>query len=71
MTSPFNLTDTVILSLVGVSVEPIAEFTYEEAKQLICKTASSLNCGLTRTWIVNGIEYWDCGPQVFSVIAAK
>lgn len=71
MTTPFNSTDKVILSFVGVSVEPIAEFTYEEAKQMIGEVAFNLNCGLTRTWFVNGIEYWDCGPRVFSIVAAE
>lgn len=68
--SLFKPTDTVVLSLIGTSVEPIAEFTYEEAKKLISSTASRLNYGLARTWTDNNIEYWDCGPQTFSIAAA-
>lgn len=69
--SLFKPADTVVLSLVGTSVEPIAEFTYEEAKQMICSTASRLNYGLARTWTEDGVEYWDCGPQTFSIAAAE
>lgn len=69
--SSFKPTDTVVLSLVGTSVEPIAEFTYEEAKKLISSTASRLNYGLARTWTEDGVEYWDCGPQTFSIAAAE
>lgn len=69
--SLFKPADTVVLSLVGTNTEPIAEFTYEEAKKLISSTASRLNYGLARTWTEDGVEYWDCGPQTFSIAAAE
>lgn len=70
METPFNSTDLVVLSLIGTTLEPIAQFTYEEAKQVICAMADKWNHGLARTWVVNGNEYWDCGPKVFIVRAA-
>ena len=70
-------TQTIILSKLGVgpTAEPIMEMTYAEAKKMLANLATELNYGLCRSWShvdANGIvtEYWDVGPQVFTITVA-
>ena len=60
----FNPNDNILLS---INEEAVGEFTYAEAKQMICNIALKYNCGLTRSWVVDGVEYWDIGPRVFNI----
>lgn len=60
----FNSNDNILLS---INEEVIGEFTYAEAKQMICNLALKQNCGLTRSWIDDSVEYWDIGPRVFNI----
>ena len=71
-------TQKVILSklTVGPSAEPIMEMEYAEAKKMLANLALELNYGLCRSWShvdANGVvtEYWDVGPQVFTVVASN
>lgn len=60
----FNPNDNILLS---INEEVVGEFTYAEAKQMICNLALKHNCGLTRSWIADDVEYWDIGPRVFNI----
>lgn len=60
----FNPQDEIILSL---NEKEVGVFTYTSAKQMICNLALKHNCGIARNWMVDGVEFWDIGPQVFSI----
>lgn len=41
----------------------------EELMQVVSKLALELNYGIYRSWKVDGIAYFDCGPRVYYVDA--
>lgn len=48
------------------STEPCVKFhTKGEITAFIGREASRLNYGLYRTWVIDDVMYFDCGPIVY------
>lgn len=41
--------------------------SWDEVMAFVGRKANKMNYGIYRTWEIDGIKYFDCGPTVYSV----